>query len=186
MAKVKIIFPGYTSAKAEGRTCSNVILVQDQGLNIIVDPGTTPSQQVLLDKLQAEGLKPDDINIVYITHSHMDHYRNIGMFSKAKTLDFYGWWAGDISEDYSGKVTDDIEMIYTPGHSDDGTALLVKTADGVVAICGDAFWQENFPEDDPYAADKKKLAESRKKVLAAADWVIPGHGAMFKASKPVN
>ncbi|OGY45735.1 MAG: hypothetical protein A3J65_02345 [Candidatus Buchananbacteria bacterium RIFCSPHIGHO2_02_FULL_45_11b] len=183
MAKVKIIFPGYFSTEDEGRACSNVILVQDQGLNIIVDPGTLPDQQVLLDKLQAEGLTPADIDIVYITHSHLDHYRNIGMFSRAKTLDFYGWWEGDGSKDYSGPVTADIEMIYTPGHSDDGTTFLVKTADGLVAICGDVFWRENFPEDDPYATDKEKLAESRRMVLAAANWVIPGHGARFKADK---
>ncbi|MBU4143012.1 MBL fold metallo-hydrolase, partial [Patescibacteria group bacterium] len=69
----------------------------------------------------------------------------------------------------------------TPGHSYDGLTLLVKTSEGVVAICGDVFWKKNSPEDDAYATDKEKLKESRKTVLASADWVIPGHAGMFKA-----
>ncbi len=39
---------------------------------------------------------------------------------------------------------------------------------------------KNFPEDDLYASDKEKLKQSRKKVLEMSDWVIPGHGRMFK------
>lgn len=61
--------------------------------------------------------------------------------------------------------------------------MFVKTDKGIVAICGDVFWKENFPEDDPYASDKEKLKESRKKVLEIADWVIPGHGKIFKVKR---
>jgi glyoxylase-like metal-dependent hydrolase (beta-lactamase superfamily II) len=36
---------------------------------------------------------------------------------------------------------------------------------------------------DPYVKDKEKLKESRKKILEIADYVIPGHGKMFKVEK---
>ena len=71
----------------------------------------------------------------------------------------------------------------TPGHSYDSITLLVKTNNGIVAICGDVFWKEDFPKDDPYASNKEKLEESRKKILEVADWIIPGHGKMFKVKK---
>jgi glyoxylase-like metal-dependent hydrolase (beta-lactamase superfamily II) len=29
----------------------------------------------------------------------------------------------------------------------------------------------------------KKLQESRKKILEMADWIIPGHGKIFKVKK---
>ncbi|MAF14057.1 MAG: MBL fold hydrolase, partial [Parcubacteria group bacterium] len=150
---------------------------------IIVDPGTLADPQILVDKLKEEGLTVDDINIVYITHSHMDHYRNIGMFPKAKTLDYWGWWEEDVYHDYQGGVTDNIELIKTPGHSYDSTTLLVKTSQGLVAICGDVFWKEDSPKDDPFASDKEMLAESRKKVLELADYVVPGHGDIYKVKK---
>lgn len=177
-AKVKILLKGYESDESDGRSCSTVTLVQDDGLNMIVDPGTLRSQKLLVDALKKEDLKIDDVNIVYITHSHMDHYRNIGMFPRAKALDYWGWWIGDVAEDYTDP-SQNIKMIKTPGHSIDGTTLLVETEQGTVAICGDVFWKENYPENDPYAVDAKKLKESRKKVLALADFIIPGHGKMF-------
>lgn len=96
MAEVKILIEGYASADSGGHSCSTVTLVQDNGFNIIVDPGTLPNQTVLTDKLEEVGLSIDDINVVFITHSHMDHYRNIGMFPKAKVLDCWGWWEGDL------------------------------------------------------------------------------------------
>jgi len=37
--------------------------------------------------------------------------------------------------------------------------------------------------EDEFATDIEKLKESRKKVLEIADWIIPGHGKMFKVNK---
>jgi len=71
----------------------------------------------------------------------------------------------------------------TPGHSYDGITLFIKTKEGIIAICGDIFWEKNSPKDDPYAQDKEKLKESRKKILELADWIIPGHGKMWKVEK---
>jgi glyoxylase-like metal-dependent hydrolase (beta-lactamase superfamily II) len=59
---------------------------------------------------------------------------------------------------------------------------LIKTEKGLVAIVGDVFWKENFPIEDSYASDKEKLQEGRKKILKIADWVIPGHGKIFKVN----
>lgn len=83
-------------------------------------------------------------------------------------------------EDWNEQFTDDIKIIKTPGHSYDGITLFVKTGRGVIAICGDVFWKENSPKNDPYASDKEKLQESRKRVLEMADYIIPGHGKMFR------
>jgi len=184
MAEVKILIQGYTTAdsaeKGEEKTCSTITLVKDKDIIMIVDPGVLENQQILIDKLKEEGLTVNDVNIVCITHSHIDHYRNIGMFPEAKTLEYYGLWEKNTVDDWKEQFTDDIRIIKTPGHSDNSITLLVKTDKGTVAICGDVFWKENFPEKDEYANDQEKLKESRKKVLESADWVIPGHGGMFK------
>lgn len=184
MAKVKILIEGYTNAdtkdSGEETTCPTITLVKDEDIVMVVDPGVLEDQKILIDKLKGEGLTIDDVDIVCITHSHIDHYRNIGMFPKAKTLEYYGLWDKNTVADWSEDFTNDIKIIKTPGHSDNSITLLVKTDKGIVAICGDVFWKENLPEKDEYANDQEKLEESRKKVLASADWVIPGHGGMFK------
>jgi len=188
MAEVKILIEGYTNADSvassgEEKTCPTITLVKDKNLIMVVDPGVLEDQKILIGKLKEESLTIDDVDIVCITHSHIDHYRNIGMFPRAKTLEYWGLWDKNTVEDWKEQFTDDIRIIKTPGHSYDSITLLVKTDKGIVAICGDVFWKENFPEDDAYASDKEKLKESRKKVLEMAEWVIPGHGKMFKVEK---
>lgn len=188
MASVKILVEGYTNADTKStddkeRTCATISLVQDGDLNIVVDPGLLESQDILIEVLKKEGLAIDDIDIVFITHSHLDHYRNIGMFPSAKTLEYFGLWDKNTIEPRKENFTDNITVIETLGHSSDGLSMIVNTDQGKIAICGDVFWKENEPEDDPYANDKIKLAESRKKILELADWIIPGHGKMFKVNK---
>ncbi len=183
MAYVKILCEGYTVDEEGGGSCSTIVLVKDGDTNIVIDPGTAKSRDVITKALEGNGLTADDIGIVFITHSHMDHYRNIGMFPRAKALDYWGWWTGDVWNECDGKVTEDIRIIRTPGHSYDGMTMLVETENGTVAICGDVFWKEGLPKEDHYASDGKALARSRKLVMQSADFVIPGHGSMFPAKR---
>lgn len=184
MAKIKILIEGYVSKDSpEEGSCSTITLIKDENITMVVDPGTMKGQELLVEKLKEENLTIDDVDLVCVTHSHMDHYRNIGMFPKAKALDYWGLWHGDKIEEFKEKFTDDIQILKTPGHSYDGITLFVKTAEGIIAVCGDVFWKENYPEDDQYATDKEKLKESREKILKMADFVIPGHGKMFKVKR---
>ena len=149
----------------------------------LVDCGSTFNINIKYLKKILKSIGIHTIEKVIITHSHIDHYRNIGMFPTAKTLEYWGIWYEDKVVDWKEQFTDDIRIIKTPGHNYDGITLLVKTEKGIIAICGDVFWKENFPDDDPYASDKEKLKESRKKILKLADYIIPGHGKMFKVEK---
>jgi len=195
-AEVKILVEGCTNADSvadlgEEKTRPTITLVRDGDLVIVVDPGVLENQQILVDALQKENLTVQDVNIVFITHSHIDHYRNIGMFPKAKTLEYYGLWDKEGVETWPENFTENIRVLHTPGHDYTGLTLFVTTGPesghpGVVAICGDVFWKENYPQDphdDAYASNPEKLKESRKMVLKTADWVIPGHGPMYKNDK---
>lgn len=189
MAKVKILLEGYTSDDGKNtndgneKTCATITLVQDEGINIVVDPGVLESQHILKEALKKEGLEISDIDYVFLTHSHIDHYRNAGMFPEAKILEFFGLWENNSVEDLPEQVSKDVKIIKTPGHEKTSLTLLVKTEEGLVAVCGDVFWKEDFPESDPYADDPKKLLESRKKIKEIADWIVPGHSGMYKVKK---
>lgn len=184
MAEVKILLEGYLFSETKGRTRPTMSLVQDKNINMVVDPGVVKNQKIIIDALKKEGLKIADINYVFITHSHLDHYRNIGMFPKAKIVEYFGIWDKDIdATNWKKNFTNDIKIIKTPGHNYDNLTLLVKTTKGIIAICGDVFWKENYPKKDPYATDLASLQKSRGKVLKLANYIIPGHGKMFKVIK---
>jgi glyoxylase-like metal-dependent hydrolase (beta-lactamase superfamily II) len=190
-AEVKILIEGYTNADSvaetgEERTQPTITLVRDGDLVMVVDPGILESQQVLIDVLEKENLTIKDVDIVCVTHSHIDHYRNIGMFPDAKILEHYGLWSRNGVENWSENFSQNIQILHTPGHDHTSITLFVTTSDGIVAICGDVFWKENYPkepEDDNYALDLKKLEQSRRMILKMADWIIPGHGGMYKSNR---
>jgi len=184
MAEIKVLIPGYTSADSgDEKTCATISLVRDGDIVMVVDPGVLESQKMLVDKLKENGLTIDEVNYVFLTHSHVDHYRNTGMFPKAKVIEFFGIWEGQSVEDWKEQLTKDIKIIKTPGHASTSLSLLVNTKDGIVAIVGDVFWKENYPKEDQYADEPIKLEVSRETVLKAADWIVPGHANIYKVKK---
>jgi glyoxylase-like metal-dependent hydrolase (beta-lactamase superfamily II) len=184
VADARVLVEGYLKGeRGESGSCATITLVRDGGLVMVIDPGTLKEPKVLLERLAAEGVLPEDVNVVCVTHSHMDHYRNIGLFPNAKALDYWGLWDRDSVKEVGARLSDGVEVVKTPGHSFDGISVFVKTRDGVIAVCGDVFWKKDFPEKDLLATDEKALAESRKLVLGKADWVVPGHENMYKVER---
>lgn len=180
MAEAKVLLEGFLSFESKGKVRPTICLVRDKKILMITDPGITKNSQAITNALGKEGLKLTDINYIFLTHSHLDHYRNIGLFPNTSVIEYFGIWENDNEQkDLKENFTRDIKIIKTPGHSNDSLTMLIKTSKGTVAICGDVFWKENFPKNDPYAQDKKELAKSRAKVLKIADYIIPGHGKEF-------
>jgi len=190
-AQVKILVKGTTNADSvaetgQEKTQPTITLVKDGELVMVVDPGILESQQVLIDALVVENLTVHDVDVICITHSHIDHYRNIGMFPRAKVLEYFGLWDKNGVADWPEQFSTNIQILRTPGHDYTDITIFVTTEEGVVAICGDVFWKENYPidpHDDKYASDPIELTHSREIVLKMADWVIPGHGEKYKVDK---
>jgi len=193
MTEVKVLIEGYARKKDnEWVACSSVVLIKDK-VNVIVDPGT--KRKLLLESLEKEGLKVEDIDYVVITHYHIDHSFLAAIFSNAKLLDSTWMYIDDKILEHSGHIPEtNIEIIPTPGHAKEHCSLVVPTEGGKIIIAGDLFWlrsdekQETstnllIDTNDPFVKDKKVLRESREKILEIADYIIPGHGKMFKVKR---
>jgi len=167
--------------------------------------------QTLDEGLKKLGLEVGDIDYVIVTHSHYDHTANLRRFPKAKAIiqeaeleqirhpfaytlprfpkDFQQLFDGVRWEVVKGdtRIDDNIELLFTPGHSAGGQSVAVKTAKGTAVITGWCCHQENF---DPPIEFKEKgfpfaigashtnpveLYESTKRVIGLADIVIPNH-----------
>lgn len=192
MTKIKVLIKGYAKKTKIGWLASSTTtLIEDSGKKIIVDPGI--NKELLLKKLQEERLALDDIDIVFMTHYHPDHVFLASVFEKAKVFDGDTTYKNDQEGSYEKKVPGtNLEVILTPGYAHEHASLLIKTAKGSVVIAGDVFWWTNEEEqktdniealinkEDPFTKDLPALKESRKKILEIADWIIPGHGKIFK------
>lgn len=179
MAEVKVLVEGYVARNMEEARATTT-LVRDNGTVLVIDPGNFDDPNILVEALAGEGLRPENVTLVGITHSHIDHYRNIGLFPRAKVLEYFGLWKGERMDEWQESFSDHIQILKTPGHDPTSITFFVKTADGTVAVCGDVFWRENYPEVDPFATDIRALEKSRKIILKLSHWIVPGHGPMYK------
>jgi len=195
MNKVKVLVEGYAQEHEDFEKVSpSVVLIETDRFKIIVDPGF--NRKELLDSLERENLRTDQIDFVILTHTHLDHSILAGIFENAVILD-----SGDqflqngIIKRQENSMFEGIEIIPTPGHDQFHCSILIKTENmGNILIAGDVFWwldayepEKDFESllnlDDPYMKDKVALIESRKKILEISDYIIPGHGKMFKVEK---
>lgn len=196
MAEVKILIEGHHKDVEDGLIAgSSVTLVKSEGKNIIVDTGAFADEDnKIISALEKEGLKPAQINLVITTHDHWDHIANINLFKKAKLYKPFS--SIDLSTNFRKRekienefeITKDVKIIPTPGHLEYHMSVIVNTSKGIVVISGDAISKEEFANMSKYPElgfvwNKDEYDKSRKKILAIADYIIPGHGKMFKVKK---
>lgn len=77
----------------------------------------------------------------------------------------------------------------TPGHTPSCVTVVAKNCDhfGTVAVAGDLFEREEDIEDDSLwisagSFDQHAQRKNRLKVAELADYIVPGHGKMFKVT----
>ncbi len=194
MAQVKILIPGYAreSARTEHVLCTTTLIINGQQ-KIIFDPGA--DQRKITRALKKHHLKLTDITHVFLSHKHVDHSLAMGIFLNAAVITSKHYnkknVIKDIPLDYFGQ---EIKIIKTPGHTPDHASLLVETDLGKILVAGDLWWWwENekqktdykslINKKDSFADNKKKLINSRRLALKIANYIIPGHGPMFKNLK---
>lgn len=197
MNVVDVLFQGYSRVSGDNKfelhanaTCS---LVRGKNVNILVDTLTPWDAASLMEALKERDLTPDSFTHVICTHGHSDHIGNLNQFLKAtlivgKCVSRKDVYFLDAFDEGSFKITDDIIVTPTPGHTLADVSVIVRnTALGTVVLAGDLFereedisspliWQ-SAGSDDP-----KVQVENRRKVLSMADYIVPGHGPMFKVT----
>ncbi|MCX6801226.1 MAG: MBL fold metallo-hydrolase [Candidatus Diapherotrites archaeon] len=194
MANVTVLIEGYAKEVRNGWLASSTtILVKSDGKNIIVDPGC--NREKLLNALKTENLEPSEIDFVFLSHGHIDHTLLAGIFENADIITFENlMYKKDMQLEFNEKILgSDTLVIETPGHTAEHCSLVVKTNAGVYVIAGDVFWWADGEEQKidinkidnshPKELNMGKLMESRKRILEIADYVVPGHGKIFKAEK---
>jgi len=185
---------------------TNTLLIRDGCKNIIHDPGILQLGRygTLQRRLGEFDLKPDDIDIVINSHCHYDHveanylFKGKPLIIHERELDYTDklYWPEwreaflgimnqkIITSDY--RLTKNIRIIETFGHTPGSITTLVETDDGLVAVVGDAvIVKEDLLELRPPSVITKNIeadeaVNSLKKIKELnPKLVIPGHDAPF-------
>ena len=195
-AEISVLTEGYVIDLAGGgyRASPSMVLIEGGGKRVLVDPGA--DRGGLLSGLSGRGFRPDEIDLIFVTHPHLDHILNIGLFSEAEVCDLNFVYRGDEEIPYGNFLPGTgVEVFSTPGHSLDHASLLVPSGGETWLVAGDLFWWKDgaiqrtdrkslLALEDEMAYDLAALRASRAKALERADVIVPGHGKAFRPDHP--
>ncbi|XP_071531846.1 metallo-beta-lactamase domain-containing protein 1 [Panulirus ornatus] len=196
---VKILYDGYSHTK-NGQMFANCTCTLIKGPNnMIVDTMTAWDKEKILSGLDSNEVNCDEIKYAVGTHGHSDHLGNLNLFTKAKHI--VGFTVSYENEFFCHpfetgepfKIDDCLQIIPTPGHTSADVSVVIKTQDlGTVVVSGDLFEREEDIADPTlwkYVAgsENPELQEKhRNEVLLMADYIVPGHGPMFRVTEPMK
>jgi N-acyl homoserine lactone hydrolase len=148
-------------------------LVEGASQNVLVDAGCPadflnsvgfPSEHVSTqeEELAKVGLTPADIDLVILTHLHLDHAKDWEKFENAtfvvqrSELEFAanphpiqaGWFVQLPQEklwivDGDEEILEGIRVLHTPGHTPGAQSVLIDTDEGPVCLSGQCTIQDN-------------------------------------------
>ena len=196
MLSIEVIIEGRAdfSQKIWFDYCSTTLITNSNEKYILCDPGS--NRDLLIQKLHERNIHVNNIDFVFITHSHLDHSLLAGIFPNAIIVTGSQWWKNGTEihnhdGSYFGK---DIQIIKTSGHSSSDSYLIIDALERKVCIAGDLFWWDindtqgttnieiiNHP--DRFAIDPILLKKARTKILNTTSFIIPGHGNPFYTNR---
>ena len=168
---IKVLYNGILVREGNKITeaASSVVLIQTKKHNIIIDTSSRDKRDLIIKELDKLGLKPEDIDIVINTHDHWDHVENNDLFKNAKIITYNNYKELDDNE---------IEIIETPGHTEDSISVIYKD----YIVVGDASpLKDNILKDiEPKLNIDEKLAlDTLKKIKSLKKNIITGHEGIY-------
>ena len=178
---------------------TNCYIMQDEETKeaICIDPGGSIEKIIEMLKILNAKLK-----YIYLTHSHMDHIEkaeelkdiyggeilisrkgaeninnpeiNLSSMSGVELYTTVDSRVDDKDILHIGKI--ELEVILTPGHTNDGTSLYCKE-EGIV-FTGDTLMYMGYGRTDFPTGNLRELKKSLKRLFALPEntFVYPGHG----------
>ncbi|MHA2395825.1 MAG: MBL fold metallo-hydrolase [Candidatus Thorarchaeota archaeon] len=189
---------------------ATVTLVETDGLRILIDtswegtrdttpvPLVPPEQNRLVFELQYFGVQPKDIDEIFVTHWHGDHWENIYLFPQARVY-YAGCSPSYVRKNLSLISADNetiklmegddwhsgLEILSTDGHSNHDHSVVIRYKRKEFVAAGDSivskmyYHTETFFPNNRVTKFQKELRASFRKIVGRADYIIPGHDGPF-------
>jgi hydroxyacylglutathione hydrolase len=166
--------------------------------HIIIDPGHVvtpffrePAYDMLIEEISRDGLKSEDIGLVFLTHAHPDHVESAGKFkNQSRALiaiheddgPTYKMFGGSKIDVYlqegelklDNQVQTKLEVIKTPGHSPGHVALYWPSKKALAV--GDVIFFHNTGRVDLPGGDPSLLKDSIDRLAKLdVEYLLCGH-----------
>lgn len=187
-------FWGEDEGQAYRRPVCTSVLLNAGGKKIVVDP-SLPSEEMAKVLDARCGMTPDEVDLVYLTHFHGDHYVGLEAFEKAAWLMAPGEFRslksvkGNREQQQLQRISPadpilvpGIELIHLPGHTHGLTGLIFRAVEGRVVLAADSVMTKDyFQAKQGYFnnVDLEATMRSIERIAEIADVVIPGHDNYF-------
>ena len=154
---------------------SCVYLFKYKKKNIIIDTGSRWNRGELLKFLNDLKIKPEEIEIVVLTHNHFDHTGNFSVFKNAKIYGSKKDFPKEKIIDIKKLKIKGMKLIEVPGHSRGGICLWFPKEK--ILFSGDTLFEKGIiGRTDIPGSNASDMRESLQK-LTRLDFktLCPGH-----------
>jgi len=186
----------------------NTYVIQRE-MTILIDPGHTRHLKKVFHQMEEDGLSPEKIELVIITHSHPDHLEGVEVFldkpvriAMGQEEERYLLESGKILFDMMGMPLPKIRIDFylkegelrlgsqtfhvyqSPGHSPG--SLTIYWPDRKVLFTGDVVFLGGVGRTDFLEGNSKLLMESIERLsLLDTELLLPGHGDLVTGKELV-
>ena len=170
-------------------TATCALLTLEDGRRLLVDPSPTPD--ALVPMLYARsGLRPEQIDLVFVTHWHGDHHQGLEAFCDATWLmansGIREWLVSSPVAEVEAMccasaedvLPDELALVHTPGHTLQHHSLAADTEWGRLLVAGDSVMTRDHlrtEEGHSNSLDFHLATTTIQAMKAHYDVVVPGH-----------
>ena len=182
--------------------CNTYVIRRD--LTVLIDPGQTRHLENVICQMESDGIPPEEINLILITHSHPDHFEGVEAFldkpvriAMAKDEERYLRDSGRLLFETMNQVLpkfrvdfylkegklhlgkEIFEIFKTPGHSPG--SLCLYWPERKVLFTGDVIFVGGIGRTDFLEGDPQSLKRSIERMsLLETEILLPGHGEILQ------
>jgi glyoxylase-like metal-dependent hydrolase (beta-lactamase superfamily II) len=187
--------------------CNTYVIHEE--MTILIDPGHTRHLKQVFHQMEEDGLSPEKIELVIVTHSHPDHMEGVEVFldkpvriAMGQEEERYLLESGKILFDMMGMPLPKIRIDFylkegelrlgsqtfhvyqSPGHSPG--SLTIYWPDRKVLFTGDVVFLGGIGRTDFLEGNPKHLMESIERLsLLDTELLLPGHGDLVMGKELV-
>ena len=169
--------------------CTTTVIT-GENFHVIVDPSLKDGNAMAEELKRRTGLRPEDIDIAFVTHEHGDHHAGLPNFPNAKWLaSAAAADAINTNEKYAKKVEkagdklyNIIDVVPAPGHTPGTSGLRFDYRGLSIFVAGDSVATKDFWDEGRMyfkALDMEQSKRTMQKIASISNIVVPGHDNYF-------
>ncbi|MDK2925194.1 MAG: hypothetical protein PWQ41_968 [Bacillota bacterium] len=204
--RVKVLLPGFPGkADLSYLGWSTVCLVETETTRILFDTGGQGARTQLLAALEAYGIVPADVDMVFLSHLHYDHCGNCTLFPNALfsltdkeffqaqqyandpflsrwTVEYLKYRKLQIIDRDCHEVAPGVVVWFTPGHTPGSASLVVDCDSDIWYLVGDAVKNriELATGTADLSQDQKASASTIARFRQVKGVLVPGHDTLLQ------